>query len=185
MNEIRAYIVGAALVVIAAIAWFPILKYGWDNLRRRGLSFCVIMAGFLCSMATKPDRPYVNWDEVLANNGTDYASENSGVNFRWRKTTVALPDDQQVFISKREKIGGTDWSLEATTYVGMGGYDLTIANADQYQYWVWTDWVPPHPVHTNGVWVGNVIEKANGSKGVNKLLIIQGQLIENGKVIAP
>lgn len=50
----NGYLVGAALVVLAACLLWPLAELLYRRLRRLGLVFVVIAAGFLNSMATKP-----------------------------------------------------------------------------------------------------------------------------------
>lgn len=152
---------------------------------------CVLVLPGMVKMylyGSEKEVPYILFDDYIANNGSSYVTNGVqavAVEFKWRKTNDALPNSQPLYISKRLKNFGGDWDLAATTTVGAGSHLLTIENVKNYEYYIWHEWVPPSPVHTNGVWIGSVIEKAKNETGVNKMIIINGQLLKHGKVIAP
>jgi len=169
-----------ALYAMVLAGFIPLVVWACRNIGRQGTAFSLILCGFLYAMATKPN---VSWDSVLENDGTHYTNNYSVVRFKWKKKDPTLPNAATVNISQKPN-GGVDWTTVGSTTVGAFTYDLPIASTN-YSFYVWTEYVPPTPVHTNGVWLGTVIEKAKGETGLNKLIIVNGQLIHNGVEIAP
>ena len=123
---------------------------------------------------------YVRWDDGLRDNGTEIT--NDTVTVRW--TYQGIPGASSVFIDYREAGSTNEWGNLGETLASALSWAGTLANATNYEYWIYSTYIPPVPVHTNGVWVGQAYEtKARvGSKG---FLILNGKVIENGRTIAP
>ena len=125
-------------------------------------------------------KPTVRFDDGLRDNGT--LITNDLVQVRW--TYSGIPGASSVFIDYRESGSTNEWLNLGETLASALAWDGTLANATNYDYWIYSTYVPPVPVHTNGVWVGQAYEtKARvGAKG---FIILNGKLQEHGRTIAP
>ena len=79
---------------------------------------------------------------------------------------------------------GNPWENLAETTAAAQQWVGTLADAEQYDFWIYSTYVPPVPVHTNGVWVGQAYETKQ-RKGAQCFLIINGKVQERGRTIAP
>ena len=68
----------------------------------------------------------------------------------------------------------------AQTTVGAWGWSGTVENATNYDYNVWAYYIPPEPVHTNGVWTYKTHFDRNGEYA----LPLRARVEVNGKAIA-
>lgn len=123
---------------------------------------------------------YIRWDTGLRDNGSSIS--NATVQVRW--LYQGIPGASSVFIDYREAGTTNNWRNLGETLASALGWDGTLEDATNYEYWVYSTYVPPVPVHTNGVWVGQTYEtKARvGAKG---FLILNGKVQEHGRTIAP
>lgn len=122
----------------------------------------------------------VRWDDGLADNGT--LITNDTVSVRW--TYSGIPSASSVFIDYREAGSTNEWLNLAETLASAQEWTGTLANATNYDYWVYSTYVPPVPVHTNGVWVGQAYE-TKARVGAKSFLILNGLVQEHGRTIAP
>ena len=125
-------------------------------------------------------KPTVKFDDGLRNNGTEIT--NDTVRIRW--TYSGIPAASSVFIDYRESGSDGEWLNLGETVASALGWDGTLANATNYDYWVYSTYVPPVPVHTNGVWVGQAYE-TKSRVGAKSFLILNGKVQEHGRTIAP
>jgi hypothetical protein len=88
-----------------------------------------------------------------------------------------------VFIDYREAGSTNKWLNLAETLASAQEWTGTLANATNYDYWVYSTYVPPVPVHTNGVWVGQAYE-TKARVGAKSFLILNGLVQEHGRTIA-
>lgn len=167
-----------------------IILYGfglaWGGVRRWwSLPFiervvaAVFVVGFAYYGSTKHGAPSVRWDDGLADNGT--LITNDTVSVRW--TYSGIPSASSVFIDYREAGTTNDWLNLAETLASAQEWTGTLANATNYDYWVYSTYVPPVPVHTNGVWVGQAYE-TKARVGAKSFLILNGLVQEHGRTIA-
>ena len=166
------------ILVTAALAFFFAVGLGlaaaggiraaWRGLgRRRGVSaalaaFAVVAT--ICAQKPGPSGPTITIDALLRDAGC-YATNDvfhaavsnapayAAINF---STCPVL-----VYARERGQTNAADW-FELTprrTFSALPA-DYAIANATNYNYMVYLDYVPPSPVHTNGVFElhGFVIE---------------------------
>jgi hypothetical protein len=77
-----------------------------------------------------------------------------------------------------------EWENLGETLASSLMLSATLENATNYDYWVYSTYIPPVPVHTNGVWVGQAYE-TKARVGASAFLIINGVVEQNGKAIAP
>ena len=122
----------------------------------------------------------VRWDDGLRDNGTLITNDTVAV--RW--TYSGIPGASSVFIDYREAGTTNDWLNLAETLASAQEWTGTLANAMNYDYWVYSTYVPPVPVHTNGVWVGQAYE-TKAKVGAAAFLILNGKVVADGRTIAP
>lgn len=186
--NIVAYCALCALGVEVALGLGYVCWKGIGKMRKDiGICGLLISFGFLHSMAVKPSKPKVTWDDYLEDNGSVYATnttEVTGLRLKWKKTRTELPDEQDLHISARDYGTSGEWISIATTKVNAFEWFKLMGDATNYEYYVWHEWSPPTPVHTNVIWNGNVVEKAKNS-GFDKLVIINSRFVIDGKVVAP
>ena len=125
-------------------------------------------------------KPTVKFDDGLRDNGTEIT--NDTVRVRW--TYSGIPAASSVFIDYRESGSTNDWLNLGETVASALEWSGTLANATNYDYWVYSTYVPPVPVHTNGVWVGQAYE-TKSRVGAKAFLILNGKIQEHGRTIAP
>ena len=148
---------------------------GMDNFGKAICALCIV--GAVLYGGSKGVS--VRWDAGLSDNGTEITNDTVAV--RW--TYSGIPAASSVFIDYRLANTTNEWENLAETLASALSWTGTLANATNYDYWVYSTYVPPVPVHTNGVWVGQVYEtKARvGAKG---FLLLNGKIIEHGRTIA-
>lgn len=122
----------------------------------------------------------VRWDDGLRDNGTLITNDTVAV--RW--TYSGIQGASSVFIDYREAGTTNEWLNLAETLASAQEWTGTLANATNYDYWVYSTYVPPVPVHTNGVWVGQAYE-TKARVGAKSFLILNGKIQEHGRTIAP
>lgn len=123
---------------------------------------------------------FVRWDDGLRDNGTEIT--NDTVTVRW--TYQGIPGASSVFIDYREAGSTNEWGNLGEALASALSWAGTLANATNYEYWVYSTYIPPTPVHTNGVWVGQTYE-TKSRIGAKAFLILNGKIIEHGRTIAP
>ena len=140
----------------------------------------LVAAAFVVGAVFYGGSKSIRWDDGLRDNGTVITNDTVAV--AW--TYSGIPSASSVFIDYRLAGSTNEWENLGETVASALEWTGTLANATNYDYWIYSTYVPPVPVHTNGVWVGQAYEtKARvGSKG---FLILNGKVIENGRTIAP
>ncbi len=99
--------------------------------------------------------PFV-WGQYIHDAGTSAEPRswvtNDLVHIEWYAPT--LPADDTVFVAYKELNGTNDWQdLEGVYWlIGDGMGEFTFANATNYQFFVYSEYIPPSPVVTNGVY---------------------------------
>lgn len=157
------------IIVTAALAFFFVIGLGlaaaggiraaWRGLgRRRGVSaalaaFAVIAT--ICAQKPGPSGPTITVDTLLRDAGC-YATNDVFHAAVTNAPAYAAIDFSAcsvlVYARERGQTAAADW-FELTprrTFSGLPA-DYAIANATNYNYMVYLDYVPPSPVHTNGV----------------------------------
>ena len=160
------------------LAWGKVREWWSLPLIERVLAG-VFVVGFAYYGSTKHGAPSVRWDDGLADNGT--LITNDTVSVRW--TYPGIPSASSVFIDYREAGSTNKWLNLAETLASAQEWTGTLGNATNYDYWVYSTYVPPVPVHTNGVWVGQAYE-TKARVGAKSFLILNGKVQEHGRTIA-
>jgi len=185
LSDIKDAVIYAVLMASVVI---PTAIFVYKRFKRIGLSFVAIAAGFLYSMATKPPsvHPQITWDTGLHNNGSTFDTNTwKTVNFRWTKEQQVIATDAVYFAAKHRDHPELEWTEIGQSTAGQLSWSYTFSGteiATNYQYYAFM----LGDVHTNGVWLGTVLQKVTpGAGGPDKMVIIKGSLDVNGKVIAP
>lgn len=173
LNNIDAYFATALIAVLMAVALPVATVFNYRNFRKHGVLFVLIAFGFLTSMATK-----WKFDTGLHNNGS-YAT-NDTVCAKWTRD-MSVPATSDLYVDYRLSTDTNGlWQTLIHTTAGALTATATLADATNYDYFVWADYVPPTPVHTNGVWKGF----GGITKDGMKYLTIQGNIYDHGEKIA-
>lgn len=79
---------------------------------------------------------------------------NDTLHVAWTRDPV-IPLDSTLYIDYRTS-GATneEWITLGVTTVGAFSFDAIVQNATNFDYFIWSEYVPPTPIHTNGVWCG-------------------------------
>ena len=144
----------------------------------QGLLALVAIAGAVMYGGSKG--VYVRWDDGLHDNGTLITNDTVAVSW----TYSGIPSASSIFIDYREAGSTNEWMNLAETVASAMSWTGTLANATNYDYWVYSTYIPPVPVHTNGVWVGQAYE-TKSRVGAKSFLILNGKVQEHGRTIAP
>ena len=166
------------ILVIAALAFLFVIglslaaaggiRAAWRGLgRRRGVSaalaaFAVVAT--ICAQKPGPSGPTISIDALLRDAGC-YATNDVFHAAVSNAPAYAAIDFSAcpvlVYARERGQTNAADWAeLTPRRTFGELPADYAIANATNYNYLVYLDYVPPSPVHTNGVFelYGFVIE---------------------------
>ena len=185
MMSVCLWALALLLPLYGVVKAWPLLRDAWnDAMKGRSLLTKVFALLFLSVNfylgAAKPSGPSVRWDDGLRDNGTVITNDTVAV--RW--TYSGIPGASSVFIDYREAGTTNDWLNLAETLASAQEWTGTLANATNYDYWVYSTYVPPVPVHTNGVWVVQTYE-TKSRVGAKSFLILNGKIQEHGRTIAP
>ena len=175
----------AAIGLIAAAVLFALFGNALSELRRvfggskiQGAIASVAIVGAVMWGGSKGVN--VRWDTGLHDNGT--LITNDTVSVAW--TYTGIPGDSSLYIDYRAAGSTNEWENLAETVASAMSWSGTLANATNYDYWVYSIYIPPVPVHTNGVWVGQAYE-TKSRVGAKSFLILNGKVQEHGRTIAP
>lgn len=162
----------------------PFMLPIWDAVRRyvslHTIEKCLIGI-FVCGMiycgATKPT---IRWDTGLYDDGSEIT--NNTVAIRWRYS--GIPSASTIYIDYRPNGSTNEWHGLGESVASALAWNGTVTDATNYDYYVYSTYIPPVPVHTNGVWVGQAYE-TKARVGAKAFLVIGGRITDNGNVIAP
>lgn len=184
-REIKDAVIYAILMASIAI---PAALYAYKKFKRIGFTFLICAIGFLYSMATKPpsETPQITWDTGLTNAGSAFDTNDwKTIHFRWNRGSQVIPTDAVYFAAKHRDYPELEWSELGQAPAGQLYWSYTFTGpeiATNYLYYAFMI----GEVHTNGVWIGNILQKTTpGNGGSDKMVIIKGKMDVNGKVIAP
>jgi len=181
----------AALAVLASIVFlFSICAPTWDAVRRfsklpriQQVVLLVVAIGFIQYGATKGTS--ISFDGGIKQNNLQPSSvSNNTVKIYWMRDTsggVLVPSDAPVYIDYRLSVDTNGvWQTLGESTVGAWQWIGVLANATNYDYNVWAYYVPPEPVHTNGVWLYRTLEDRNERYPIP----LRARIEINGKAIA-
>lgn len=177
----------ACLAALGAVAVYLLLRlfaWGWRWMVRefpitsiQWFIGCVLSVGIFYCGITKPT---IRWDVGLYDDGSEIT--NDTVAIRWRYN--GIPSTSTVFIDCRPNGSTNAWQGLGETIASAQAWNGTLADATNYDYYVYSTYIPPVPVHTNGVWVGQAYE-TKARAGASAFLILNGKISDHGRVIAP
>lgn len=165
VTSISLVILGA--MFLALLGWGSI-RAAWLNCEgRRGVFAALAILAAVCSIVAQkpsPDTPTITVDALLRDVGC-YATNNvfhAAVTNAQSYAGVDFSDcDLMVYARERASTNAASWfELTPRKKFSQQPADYAIENATNYNYMVYLNYVPPSPVHTNGVFelYGFVIE---------------------------
>ena len=180
--EISQFLVMCACIgVLSAIVSFYALRAFGVASKKILAAFGPIMAVILVSCCVYyGGGKTIRWDTGLHDNGS--VITNDSVEIRW--TYSGIPSSSSVYVDNRLSGTTNEWENLGVVTAADGYYMTMVPNATNYDYWVYSTYVPPVPVHTNGVWVNQAYETKE-RRGAAAFLIINGRIDSHGKAIAP
>jgi len=192
-SEVLMYLSLCGLVVLGVLLFaVKVVAPVWSKLRsflslpriQQGV-VAIFAVGLIQYAATKGTGYRISFDGGINDNtqNPSYVT-NSTVSIRWVRDVsrgVYAPDSATVYIDCRE-IANTngEWTALGETTVGAWSWSGTLANATNYNYNVFAYYIPPDPVHTNGMWLYKTV------RDMNELypLPLRARIEINGKAIA-
>ena len=165
VTSISLIVLGA--MFLALLGWGSI-RAAWRNCEgRRGVFAALAILAAICSIVAQkpsPDTPTITVDALLRDVGC-YATNNvfhAAVTNAPSYAGVDFSDyDLMVYARERASSDAASWfELTPRKKFSQQPADYAIENATNFNYMVYLNYVPPSPVHTNGVFelYGFVIE---------------------------
>lgn len=159
-------------VALIALAFAVVAQFGaaateaWRKVR------CKPIAVFFLLVATiyGGSKPSFRYDGgIKASAAQQSYATNDTVAVYWERdprAIIPLPDDAPVFIDYRPIDSTEEWGMLAQSTVGAGGWTGELHNATNYDFNVYAYYIPPEPVHTNGVWQYRTITDPERKRGI-------------------
>ena len=156
VTSISLVVLGA--MFLALLGWGS-MRAAWRNCEgRRGVFAALAILAAICSIVAQkpsPDTPTITVDELLRDVGC-YATNNvfhAAVTNAPSYAGVDFSDcDLMVYARERASTDAASWfELTPRKKFSQQPADYAIENATNYNYMVYLNYVPPPPVHTNGV----------------------------------
>lgn len=126
----------------------------------------------------------IGYDGGIKAGATANVVTNDTVAIYWQRDMgggIYVPESAAVYIDYRPNTAtNEEWGLLAQTTVGAWGWSGTVQNATNYDYSVWAYYIPPEPVHTNGVWT----YKTHFDRNSDYAIPLRARIEVNGKAIA-
>ena len=163
-------IAGLVAIAVSLCAYF-IARLVWDPITRKiskltvsKLVAAVCVLGWIQYGSTKSSFRY---DGGIKQGVAESYTTNDTVFISWQRDTsqgVYVPDSAAVYIDYRPNTEtNAEWGLLAESTVAAGSWTGNLADATNYDFNVWAYYIPPEPVHTNGVWIYKTL-KDRGNK---------------------
>lgn len=168
-SEVQTFVMYSCLaclgVLLSILFLVKVCAPAWDKVREFMSLPClqmILLLTFICGFvyygATKQKGSTFSFDGGIKQNPIQPSySTNSTVSISWARDMsggVYVPTDATVYIDyKVNSDTNATWVLLAETTVGAWSWSGTVANATNYDYNAWAYYIPPEPVHTNGVWL--------------------------------
>lgn len=156
VTSISLVVLGA--MFLALLGWGSI-RAAWRNCEgRRGVFASLAILAAICSIVAQkpsPDTPTITVDALLRDMGC-YATNNvfhAAVTNAPSYAGVDFSDcDLMVYARERASTNAASWfELTPRKKFSQQPADYAIENATNYNYTIYLNYVPPSPVHTNGV----------------------------------
>lgn len=182
--------VAALAVLLLFLFLFTVFTRMWEVIRKwmsleaiERILVCIVVFGFVKYGATKPIL-HIGYDGGIKAGATANVVTNDTVSIYWQRDTsggIYIPESAAVYIDYRPNTAtNEEWGLLAQTTVGAWGWSGTVQNATNYDYSVWAYYIPPEPVHTNGVWT----YKTHFDRNSDYAIPLRACIEVNGKAIA-
>lgn len=157
MNLVTSIALAILGGIFAALAAFGGIRAAWRGLgRRRGVSAALAAFAVVATIcAQKPSGPAITVDALLRDAGC-YATNDVFHAAVSNAPAYAAIDfsacPMLVYARERGQTNAADWAelTPRRTFSELPA-DYAIVNATNYNYLVYLNYVPPSPVHTNGV----------------------------------
>jgi len=144
----------------------------------------VFTVGLIQYGVTKHDIPIINFYGGIKQNPIQPSIvTNNLVSIHWTRDTAQglVPETATVYIDVRLRSNTNGvWETLAETTVGAWSWSGTFQDATNYNYNVWAYYIPPEPVHTNGVWIYNTLKDRNERFPIP----LRARIEVNGKAIS-
>lgn len=161
MNAYQWFSLAAIALTLATWLVYFGLVPAWNEARKiaslpriQQIFVVLFTFGMIHSAVTKPD---FRFDGGIKQGANASWATNDTIHIEWQRdlsTGVYVPETAAVYIDYRPNTEtNAEWGLLAQTTVGAWSWEGTLADATNYDYNVWAYYIPPEPVHTNGVWV--------------------------------
>lgn len=156
VTSISLVVLGA--MFLALLGWGSI-RAAWRNCEgRRGVFAALAILAAICSIVAQkpsPDTPTITVDALLRDVGC-YATNNvfhAAVTNAPSYAGVDFSDcDLMVYARERASTDAASWfEITPRKKFSQQPADYAIENATNFNYMVYLNYVPPSPVHTNGV----------------------------------
>lgn len=126
---------------------------------------------------------HISWDGGIRDLGHSLVT-NDTIHIEWQRDTshgIYIPETAAVYIDYRPNTAtNEEYGLLAQATVGDWEWNGTLADATNYDYNVWAYYIPPEPVHTNGVWVYKTLKDRNDRYAIP----LRARIQVNGRAIA-
>jgi len=170
-------------VQVFAPLWTLIRR--WMSLSRiQQVLVAVFVIGLVQYGATKGTTSRITYDGGIKAGANPSYVTNDTIHIEWQRDThsgILVPETAAVYIDYRPNAEtNADWVLLGQAVVGDYRWDGTLANATNYDYNVWAYYIPPEPIHTNGVWVYKTLKDRAGIYPIP----LRARIEVNGKAIA-
>lgn len=162
---VKALVVAVVLCLLAllAIKAAPHAR----EFRRAGLLLLAIAA--MLYGGTKPTRSKFTFDGGIKDAAEPSYTTNDAVVVRWQRDPRAIfapPDNAPVYIDYRPSGSTNEWGMLAQSVVNAWGWTGELEAATNYDFNVYAYYIPPEPVHTNGVWEYRTITDPEKKRGI-------------------
>lgn len=171
-----------------AVVFAPV----WENVRKwlsqtfvEKVLVAVFAVGIILYGGTKGGYSWrITYEGGIKAGTSENLVTNDTVVVYWQRDTsegVYIPESSAVYIDCRPNTAtNEEWVLLAQTTVGAWSWTGTVENATNYDYNVWAYYIPPEPVHTNGVWT----YKTHFGRNERYAIPLRARIELNGKAIA-
>lgn len=191
MNIVIAICLTILLAMAIVIAAAGGIAAAWRGLDRRRGTFAALaaLAVAMTICAQKPSGPAITIDALLRDAGCYATNDVFHVAVENAPNYAALDfSASPVLVYAREHGSSANWvELLPRRLFGALPADYAIQGATNYDYLVYLDYIPPSPVHTNGVFeLHGFLIPGNGDEGtgngelgagfINSLPILQEEL---------
>lgn len=180
------YLCLAAIACISAYSFFYATRKSIllviDRIRRMPtLEQVFVVVIVFCACIYGGAKPNVYYDGGIKQDSSHKnVITNDLIEVYWVKDSSSiLPGDSPVYIDYREKSTTNEWVNIGQSVVSAGHWTGTVPNATNYDYQAWAYFIPPEPVHTNGVWSYSTMRDINN----RNIIPLKADVEVNGETI--